>query len=88
MPVIQVEFYGVPKLKAGIASTQVEANTVAELLEQLKQVVPSFADACLKDDQLATDYLLNINGKSFTRDASTQLSAGDHVLILSADVGG
>lgn len=88
MPVIQVEFYGVPRLKAGISSIQVEADTVAELLDQLKKNVPSFADACIKDDQLASDYLLNINGKSFTRDVSTQLLAGDHVLILSADVGG
>ena len=88
MPEIQVEFFGVPRLKAGLALTQVTANTVAELFATLREQLPEFADACLHGDQLKKEYLLSINGTQFTRDESFNLNEGDHVLILSADVGG
>ena len=88
MPLIQVEFFGVPRLKAGVANTHVTANTIVELFAALRAQLPEFADACLIGDQLAAEYLLSINGTQFTRDATLQLKEGDHVLILSADVGG
>ncbi len=88
MPQIQVEFFGVPRLKAGVASTQVTANTVADLFAELRGQLPEFAVACLKEDCLAQEYLLSINGIQFTRDETVTLNEGDHVLILSADVGG
>jgi len=88
MPEIQVEFFGVPRLKAGVASTQVTAGNIAELFVALSEQLPEFAVACLCGDQLAAEYLLSINGTQFTRDSTLQLSEGDHVLILSADVGG
>ena len=88
MPEIQVEFFGVPRFKAGVASAQVTANTVKELFAALREQLPEFADACLNEDQLAAEYLLSINGTQFTRDSTLLLNEGDHVLILSADVGG
>lgn len=88
MPAVRVEFYGVPRLRAGIDSVVVEADSVAELFSALQTMAPEFAEACLPDGQLAKEYLLNINGTSFTRDSATQLKDSDVVLILSADVGG
>ncbi len=85
---IQVEFFGIPRLKAGIASTQFIAGNVAELFAELREQLPELAEACLMGDQLAAEYLLSINGTQFTRDESLTLYEGDHVLILSADVGG
>ena len=88
MPDIQVEFFGVPRLKAGVASTQVSADNVADLFTALREQLPEFADACLNGESLAAEFLLSINGTQFTRDESFNLNKGDHVLILSADVGG
>jgi molybdopterin converting factor small subunit len=88
VPVIQVEFFGVPRLKAGVVSTQVTADNIAELFTVLREQLPEFADACLNGDRLAAEYLLSINGIQFTRDETITLHEGDQVLILSADVGG
>lgn len=88
MPTVHIEFYGVPRLKAGVDSLQVEAASVADVFAAMQTANPAFSDGCLTDGQLAKEYLLNINGKEFTRDASVQLEEGDVVLILSADVGG
>lgn len=88
MPKIQVEFFGVPRLKAGMAQIHVEAETIADVLRGLAIELPEFACSCLQEGALASEYLLCINGTQFTRDATLRLHPGDTVLILSADVGG
>ena len=88
MPVINVEFFGIPRERAGVSSINLEAKSVEELLSKLHQQLPRFAERCLSDGRLNPEYLMSINGKQFTRDETTQLSDGDSVLILSADVGG
>lgn len=88
MPQVTVEFFGVPRLKAGIDRIELQAETVADLLQRLIDEVPTFAASCLAEGQLSKEYLLNLNGNIFTRDASQILKEGDEVLILSADVGG
>lgn len=88
MPRIRVEFYGIPRVRAGIAAKDVDATTVRELCQILAQQLPAFAAACLNNDQLSAETLLSINGRNFTRDPAIELHEGDVVLIFSADVGG
>ncbi|QDT35119.1 MoaD/ThiS family protein [Thalassoglobus polymorphus] len=88
MPQIKVEFFGVPRLKAKVPFTHVEAGNVTEMLNALVREVPEFTQACVDEGQLSSECLLSINGVQFTRDVSTPLREGDEVLILSADVGG
>lgn len=88
MPQIEVEFFGIPRERAGVPSIIVNAATVQTLYHELRQQLPEFAACCLKNDVLASEYLLSINGKQFTRDPTIRLTEGDQVLILSADVGG
>ncbi len=88
MPTVKVEFFGVPKLKANVPMTHVEAENVSDMLNELSRKLPEFGQACIKEGQLSTECLLSLNGVQFTRDVSIPLQEGDEVLILSADVGG
>jgi molybdopterin converting factor small subunit len=86
--VVQVEFFGIPRLRAGVGAIAVEATNTRELLKRLADRFPRFAETCLSGGELKREYLLNINGRRFTRADEVELHPGDTVLILSADPGG
>ncbi len=88
MPVVSVEFLGIPRLRTGRATLSIDAKTVGELLDGIARECPGFHESCLADGSLRPEYLLSIGGRVFTRDRNTPLAADDEVLILSADVGG
>ena len=85
---ITIEFFGIPRERAGVAACEVEAHTLADALRATGKLYPLFATACLDDDKLQPGYLANINGTCFTNNPGTMLKEGDAVLVLSADVGG
>ena len=85
---ITVEFFGMPRQRAGRAELAVPARTVAELLAALERECPGLAGLRRGDGQLAPHYLLSINGERFTADESQTLRPGDRLLLLSADAGG
>jgi molybdopterin converting factor small subunit len=85
---IAIEFYGVPRLRAGRASVQLEASTVGEALEKLWRVYPAMGDSVLRHGTIHHDYKLSLNGDRFVSDPETPLNDGDVLLLLSADVGG
>lgn len=89
MPVIHVEFYAIPRRRAGVTEFPVEADTLRAACRALRERFPRFAATCLDDeDRLKPGCLANVNGRTFTRDPDAPLSEGDRLLILSADVGG
>lgn len=85
---VTAEFFGVPRLRTGVARVEVEAGTLGELLEALGTRFPDLAADCLNGDRLRTGYVANLNGERFTSDPGVPLTTGDNVLLLSADVGG
>ena len=85
---VRVEFYGIPRQRAGVAFLDVQADSLSEVFESLSRELPDFSHACLKNKRLQPGYLANINGQSFTSDPATKLKDGDCILILSADAGG
>ena len=85
---IRIEFYGIPKQRAGVEAIDVEAATLGEAFQQLSEQLPQFAAACLAKGRLQPSCLANINGENFTTDLQAPLDSGDTVLILSADAGG
>lgn len=85
---ITVEFLGIPRVRAAVASTVVEATTVAEALQAVGALYPQLARDCIDGDAPRTGYLVNINGLYFTTNPATKLNPNDAVLFLSADVGG
>ena len=90
--VVRVEFYGIPRSRAGVAYTQLEicddTITLARVVRELAQRFPDFGAECAKNGCLAKSYVANVGGNRFVRDADTTIRDGDTLLILSADAGG
>jgi molybdopterin converting factor small subunit len=85
---IAIEFYGVPRLRAGTSVLQVDGSTVGEALRDLGRVCPALEDAVICGDTLHEAFKLSLNGDRFVSDPETPLKDGDVLLLLSADAGG
>jgi molybdopterin converting factor small subunit len=84
---MHVEFFGIPRERAGVAELDVHAETLGQLLSILATQVPSFAEFIV-GNQLHASFSANLNGDAFVSDPATPLGQEDCVLILSADAGG
>jgi molybdopterin converting factor small subunit len=84
---MHVEFFGVPRQRAGIAEIDVEADTLGRLLATLATRMPGLAEL-IAVDRLHPSLAASLNGDRFISDPKTPLSDEDCVLILSADAGG
>ena len=82
-----VEFLGIPRERAGISELEIEAETLGQLLGTLAAQFPALSEL-IAADGLHPSIVANLNGDQFVRDLETALAEDDHVLILSADVGG
>jgi molybdopterin converting factor small subunit len=82
-----VEFLGVSRERAGVAEIDVQAETLGRLLGTLAVRTPGLAELIVAD-RLHPSLAANLNGDRFISDPATPLNDDDHVLILSADVGG
>ena len=85
---IAIEFYGVPRLRAGTRLMKLEASTVGQALRELGRVCPALKDPVLHSGAVPEFYKLNLNGQRFVSDPETPLEDGDVLLLLSADAGG
>lgn len=86
---VRIEFYGIPRQRAGVDSTVVEdVSDLGQALRAAAARFPGLAAACVEDGRLRSGYIANINGRWFTSDPASPLKPGDSVLILSADAGG
>ena len=85
---VTVEFFGVPRLRAGRAELEVEAGTVGELLTAVAAACPGLTDLRRADGRPGPHYLLSCDGLAFVNDPDLRLAAGVRVLLLSADAGG
>jgi molybdopterin converting factor small subunit len=85
---ITVEFFGIPRERAGASSATVEAAQLGKLFHALALRFPRLAEVCFEGDRLRPGYIANLNGERFISDPATSLADGDAVLILSADAGG
>jgi molybdopterin converting factor small subunit len=88
LPAVTVEFYGVPRLRAGRPEVTVPAATAGQALAAVVQTCPALAGLCRPDGRLAPQYLLSLDGERFVTDLSQPLRPGDRLLLLSADAGG
>ena len=88
---IHVEFYGVPRLRAGVRSAEVdvgEVPTLGGVLMALRERFPELAEYCFVGERLHPTLTANVDGQRFVRDPQTQLAADATVLLLSTDAGG
>jgi len=84
---MQVEFFGVPRERAGVSELEVHAETLGQLLGMLAERMPSLSEI-IRNDRLHPAFVANLNGDRFVSDPATRLDVQDCVLILSADAGG
>jgi molybdopterin converting factor small subunit len=82
-----VEFFGIPRERAGISKLEVRAETLGQLLGTIAAEVPSLGNL-LGVDRLDPACVASLNGDRFISDMATPLRENDCVLILSADAGG
>jgi hypothetical protein len=85
---VTVEFFGIPRQRAGRAELTVPPSTVAELLAHLEQTCPGLKGLKQGDGRLSPHYLLSLDGQRFVTDVQEMLRPGDRLLVLSADPGG
>ena len=82
MPV-KVEFYGIPRARAGVTETISQGSSVGDVLEDLARRLPQLANACIDGRNLKSGYTLNLKGDRFLTDPQTPLADGDVLLYLS-----
>jgi molybdopterin converting factor small subunit len=86
--VVTVEFFGVPRARAGRAEVTVTAATVGAALAEVAAACPKLADVVRPDGRLAPHYLLSRDGERFVSGMGEPLRNGERLLLLSADAGG
>lgn len=84
---MHVEFFGIPRERAGIAEVEVHAETLGQLLATLAIRFPALREL-MTARGLAPSIAANLNGDVFVSDPATLLSPDDRVLLLSSDAGG
>lgn len=84
---MHVEFFGIPRERAGVAALEMHAKTLGQLLGDLVNEIPPFG-TFIEDQKLHPSFVASLNGDRFISDPETPLTEKDCVLILSADAGG
>jgi molybdopterin converting factor small subunit len=95
---IQVELFGVPRLRAGTARLDVamalEGASLGEALGALARLCPALETSGVVEvmadgrGRARPSYRVSLNGDRFVSSPETPLADGDTLLLLSADVGG
>jgi len=83
-----VEFFGVPRLRAGRSELRVAAGSVAEVLAQVERACLGLVGLVGADGRVAPHYLLSVDGQHFVTDLEAVIGTGRRLLLLSADAGG
>jgi hypothetical protein len=83
-----VEFFGVPRLRAGRTELAVPSGSVAELLAAIEKECPGLEGLRQADGGLSPHYLLSLDGHAFLTDWQQEIHPGSRILLLSADAGG
>ena len=85
---VTIEFYSVPRLRAGVPRTTTQATQLGEVLRELADRFPALGETCIEGNSLRSGYVASIDGRQFVTDPGTTLAEGETLLILSADAGG
>ena len=87
-PHVIVEFFGIPRQRAGRTELSVPAGSLQEVLTAVQEQCPALHDLRKADGKIAGHYRVSLEGERFLTNAQEILPPNSHVLILSADVGG
>ena len=82
-----VEFLGIPRERAGLSEVEIDAHSLGELLDSLAARFPALT-GLIEDARLHPSVAASLNGDEFVSDPGTRFDPDDHLILLSADVGG
>lgn len=91
---IVVEFFGIPRQRAGCPSRQLlvagDRVSLSAVLCRLAEEVPELAGECLESGRLLPGTIANVDGQRFVEQAESEIIIlpGQHLLLMSADAGG
>jgi len=89
---VQVELFGIPRQRVGVPRVEVPVSSHAvrlgDILLDVARQFPAFADECLIGDYVRAGIAVNLDGNRFVADPETMVTAGQSLLIMSADAGG
>ena len=89
----KVELFGVARLLARTSEVMLElprGATFSQLFDELARTLPALVGRVITADRnaLMDGYACSVNGREFVRVPGAAVSAGDTIMILSADAGG
>jgi molybdopterin-guanine dinucleotide biosynthesis protein A len=90
-PTVRVEFFDVARLRAGVASVDVEGRTLGEAMADAASRLPGIVPEIVADPRagaLSPHFRASLGGRRFVESPSTPLADGDSVLLVSAQAGG
>jgi hypothetical protein len=88
---IKVEFFGIPRQRAGVAQLEIPCESslsLASVLSQLESRFPDLAAECFRDGMLQEGYIASVDGRKFVASADLEVRSGQSLLIMSSDAGG
>lgn len=85
---IRVEFYGIPRARAGVPSAESRGNNLGDVLVDLAERFPELSQSCIDGRELRQGYAANLDGRRFVTSPDTPLVDGETILFLSLDAGG
>jgi molybdopterin converting factor small subunit len=85
---VAVEFFGIPRSRAGLARTSACGANLGDVLADLARNFPSLAETCIDGRTLRHGFIMNLNAERFVSSPDVPLSDGDTVLLMSLDAGG
>jgi len=78
-----LEFFGAARRRAGRPSAEVPVGTLAEVLRHAEPHLRIY-----REDVIAPEFLVSLNGRDFVRDPSLPIGCGDRVIVMDSGVGG
>ena len=86
---IHVEFFGVPRRRAGVDRLEVEGTTLHGALLALARACPALVGPALSaEGAVQPAALVSLNGNRLTTEPSTPLADGDTLILLDLECGG
>ncbi len=86
-PVV-IEFYGVIRLRTGVASMQTTAGTLLEVLRRVQTQFPELAPDYLRDGQAVAHLLVSLDGGPAIDRPELAIQPGTTLVLVSAQSGG
>jgi len=82
-----VEFFGIPRLRAGVAAVTVDAGSLCAVLAAAAKACPGIAPL-MPDGLPGPHVVVSLDGDRFLTKPDESIPAGARVLLMAADAGG